>query len=116
MTVAFGVVGLWPLLKEGHPRTWSLALAITFAVCALLAPQVLTPLNRLWMAFGRLLHKIVSPVILGLLFLVAVVPTGLILRLTGKDPLRLKFDRQAPSYWQPRTPPGPAPGSLKQQF
>ena len=56
------------------------------------------------------------PLVMGALFAVVVVPTGLLLRLTGKDPLRLKLDRSAASYWQLREPPGPAPGSLKQQF
>jgi fructose-specific phosphotransferase system IIC component len=82
----------------------------------LVKPALLGPLNRVWMAFGRLLHHIVSPVVMGAIFAIVVVPTALGLRLFGKDPLRLKLDRQAASYWLPRQPPGPVRGSLKQQF
>jgi hypothetical protein len=63
-----------------------------------------------------LLHRITTPVILALLFWITVVPTGLLMRAFGKDPLRLKFDRDARSYWIERTPPGPAPDSLRNQF
>jgi hypothetical protein len=69
----------------------------------LAAPRLLSPLNRLWMALGRLLNRIVSPIVMMVLFLVAVVPTGIVLRLLGRDPLKLKFDRSAATYWQRRS-------------
>ena len=65
---------------------------------------------------GLVLHKIVSPIALGILFFLVVTPTGLLMRLLGKDPLRLRFDRSADSYWIARTPPGPDADSLKNQF
>jgi predicted membrane metal-binding protein len=114
--VVFAVIAFWPLLKGDGVRWWALAIAIVFAVFAFLAPGVLKPLNRAWMAVGRLLNKIVSPVVLGLLYIVAVVPTGLALRLTGKDPLRLKLDRKASTYWQKRDPAGHPSDSFKNQF
>ncbi len=94
----------------------ALAAAVIFLAAALIAPHVLAPLNRLWYKFGLLLNRIVSPITLGILFYGVVMPTGLLMRLFGKDPLRLKFDRTAKSYWIARTPPGPSPESLKNQF
>ena len=77
---------------------------------------MLGPLNKAWLAFGALLHSIVSPVVMGVLFLGAVLPTGLMLRLFGRDGLRLKREPSRTSYWIDRTPPGPEPESLRQQF
>ena len=116
MAGAFGVIGLAPLLHGRGLRWWALLLAAIFAIAAALAPGLLTPLNRFWNGLARVLNRIASPVIMALLYCLIVVPTGMAMRLGGKDPLRLKLDRNATSYWQPRVPPGPAPGSLKQQF
>jgi len=95
---------------------WSIAAAAAFALLALAVPRALAPLNRAWTAFGDLLHRIVSPVALGILYYGVVTPTGLLMRLAGKDPLRLRFDPAARSYWIERRPPGPPPESLKDQF
>jgi len=86
-----------------------------FAV-AMLAPTLLAPLNRLWTRFGLLLHRIVSPVVLGIMFFLVVTPMGLLMRAFGKDPLRLRFEKDLPSYWINRNPPGPAPDTLDHQF
>jgi hypothetical protein len=93
-----------------------LALAAGFAAVAMAAPSLLAPLNRLWLKFGLLLHKVMSPLILGLLFYTVVTPIGLLMRATGKDILRLKREAGAKSYWIERTPPGPAPETMKNQF
>ena len=92
------------------------AVSLVFLVLALLIPQALAPLNWLWTRFGLLLHKIVSPVVLGLLFFLVFTPIGIMMRVFGSDPLRLRFDSNAPSYWIERIPPGPAADSLKNQF
>jgi predicted membrane metal-binding protein len=112
-TVVFAAIGLWPLLDGGTARWWALAIAVVFFALAFIAPRVLAPLNTIWMAIGKLLHRIVSPVMLGLLYTLAVVPTGLYLRLTGADPLRLKRDPAARSYWLARED---GPSSFKNQF
>ena len=112
----FALVGLVPVLRGNPPRLWAVALAAVLPLLAFVAPRLLAPANRAWMALGRLLNRVVSPIVMGLLFAVVVVPTGVLMRLSGKDPLRLKLDRSATSYWQMRSPPGPTPGSLKQQF
>lgn len=115
-TAFFLIVGLLPLLHGHAVRFWALALAAIFLVLAMAIPHVLAPLNRVWTKFGLLLHSIVSPVALGILFYGVVTPTGLIMRLLGNDPLRLRFDRSAKSYWIVRSPPGPDADSLKNQF
>jgi saxitoxin biosynthesis operon SxtJ-like protein len=111
------LIGLVPLLHPPHrPHWWAIVIAAIFAGFAQVRPDLLKPLNFLWHRFGLLLHKIVSPVILGLLFYTTVLPVGLLMRAFGKDPLRLHKDSAAASYWVPREPPGPPPESLTQQF
>jgi hypothetical protein len=80
------------------------------------APARLAPLNRAWTKLGLLLFKVVNPLVLGLIYLTTIVPIGLLMRLLGRDLLSLKFDRQAPSYWVEREPPGPAPETMIRQF
>src|SRR5262249_26897485 len=104
-------------LYSGHHRwPWWYAAAVLFAVVATIVPRVLAPLNRLWAKFGLLLHAIISPVVLGILFYCVFGPVGFLMRLFGKDPMHRKFDAQAKSYWIVREPPGPAPDTFKQQF
>jgi hypothetical protein len=90
--------------------------AAVFAVLALLWTAALAPLNKLWTKLGILLYRIVSPVVMALLFYVTVTPIALLMRVLGKDPLRLRRAPDAASYWIDRTPPGPAPESMKNQF
>jgi hypothetical protein len=112
----FAIIGLWPWLFGGQVRVWSVAVGAAFLVGAWLWPAALAPLNRVWTRFGLLLHRVVSPVVLGVMFFVVITPMGLVMRALGKDPLRLRFDRDARSYWIDRQPPGPAPDSLNNQF
>jgi hypothetical protein len=112
----FGLIALWPLLSGGGIRLWSTAIAAVFLASALLRPALLRPASALWQRLGRAMHHVVSPLVLGMLFYLTVVPTGLVMRALGKDPLRLRFDRAAQSYWIERRPPGPAPESLRNQF
>ena len=115
-TVAFAFVAAWPLLKGGPLRLWAAAVAGVFLVLAIAVPRVLGPLNRLWMLFGLLLGRIVSPIVLFLVYVIAVVPTGLILRMRGKDPLKRQFDATAASYWVHREPPGRPDATMTRQF
>lgn len=118
MACFFGIIGLLPLIFGSGPsvRWWALAIAFIFGALAWLRPATLAPLNRLWLRFGLLLSKVVSPVILGLLFFVTIMPIGLVMRALGKDPLRLRKDKSAASYWIVRDPPGPAAETMKNQF
>jgi predicted membrane metal-binding protein len=112
----FLIVGFWPLVRAQPIRWWALGVAAVFALLALLWTAALAPLNRLWVKLGALLYKVVSPVVMALLFYVTVTPIALLMRLLGKDPLRLRRDPDAASYWIDRTPPGPSPESMKNQF
>lgn len=114
--VVFATIALYPLLHGGSIRLYLLIVASVFFSIALAAPRVLAPANRLWMKFGDLLHCIVSPIALGIVFYGVVVPTGLLLRALGKDPLRLRLDSSVESYWIKREPAGPDGESLNNQF
>lgn len=114
--VFFVIVGSWPLLHSAMPRWWSYVLALAFLIAALVTPRLLSPLNYLWQRIGLALHHIVNPIIMGLIYYLAVVPMGLLLKARGKDILRLKRDPKARTYWIARTPPGPAEGSMSKQF
>ena len=104
-------------LYTGHHRwPWWLAAAAIFALLAYLRPGVLAPLNRLWTKLGLLLFTVISPIVLGIVFYVCIAPIGWIMRLMGKDPLRLRFEPDAETYWIARQPLGPRPETLKNQF
>src|SRR5262249_45291617 len=115
-TAFFAFIGLWPIVHGRPLRWWSLLVAAGFLTAALTAPRLLAPLNRVWLWIGLLLHRCVSPVVLGLVYFTTVTPIGLLLRSVGKDPLRLRFDRAAESYWIDRRPPGPAGHTMSKQF
>jgi predicted membrane metal-binding protein len=114
----FALVALFPLLHSplSSIRWWALVVAAAFLALALLWTGPLRPLNRGWLKLGLLLSKIVSPIVMMVLFYATVTPIGVLMRWAGKDPLRLRRDAAATSYWIPREPPGPAPNSMKQQF
>jgi len=112
----FALVALWPLIHGEPVRWWALAVAAVFLAAAFVAQPLLKPLNILWFKFGMLLYKVVNPVVMALLYYLTVVPTGLLMRACGKDPLNRTFDTEATSYWIERDPPGPEPDSMKNQF
>jgi len=113
---AFLLIAGWPLFHGETPRWWALGVAVVFAIIAIWKPALLAVPNRLWFKLGLLLGKVVSPVALGILFYCVIAPIGVLARLAGKDPLRLKLDSGANSYWIPRKPPGPPPDSMINQF
>ncbi|MGQ0584526.1 MAG: SxtJ family membrane protein [Reyranella sp.] len=112
----FAIVSAISLWRSGTTWHWALPLAAAFLLVALVYPRLLGPLNRLWLKFGLLLYKVMNPLILGLLFFVTIMPIGLVMRAFGKDFLRLRLDGNAKSYWIDRTPPGPPPQSMRNQF
>lgn len=93
-----------------------LVIGIGLVASGLVRPAILAPLNWLWTKLSLLLFRIVNPVVMLLLFVVTIVPAGLIMRVLRHDPMRRRFDRHASTYWIERVPPGPPPESLRHQF
>jgi hypothetical protein len=112
----FAVIAWGPLLAGGAMRSWAAVLSICCLAAALLAPGLLAPFNHMWSRIGLILNLIVSPVVMGLIYAIVIVPTGLILKATGRDPLRLKWQPHIPSYWIDRRPPNSQPDSMSKQF
>jgi hypothetical protein len=115
MAGALALVALLNGWHHGRMWPWEAALAVLFLLAALLKPALLHPLNRLWMKLGLLLHKIVNPIVMGLLFYGTIWPTGAIMRMRGRDLLRLRREPASDSYWIAR-PPGPLPETMRDQF
>ncbi len=100
----------------GWPDRALFAVGTVLVLLGLLAPDRLALLNKGWTKLGLLMFKVISPIVLAAIFVVAVVPTALIGRAVRHDPLKRKFDPSAKSYWIEREPPGPEPESMKNQF
>lgn len=115
-SVMFLALACWPLLHRESPRWWAVVVAGVLAAIALLKPELLKGLNRQWIKLGVFLGKAVSPIALAFLFFGVLTPIGIVMRLVGKDPLNLRRDSGAESYWMLRTPPGPPPDSMTNQF
>lgn len=110
------VLAWWTWHKAGQGAAVWLVAGLALAGVAQWRATWLGPLNRQWARLGLLLHRLVSPLALGLVYAVAFVPLGLLLRLVGKDPLHRQFDAAAASYWVKRTPPGRADAQMRKQF
>jgi hypothetical protein len=111
----FGVIGLWPAIgRGGNARLWMVALALGLILPALVAPQALAPVHRVWMALGNALGWINIRVVLGVIFFGVITPIGLVLRLAGRDAMQRAFDPKATTY---RVPGRPRPGAhMMRQF
>lgn len=114
--VFFAFLALSPLIGGRPVRAWALVLSAVTALVTKIHPAILHPFNRAWMAFGLLLSRITNPIITALLLYLVFTPVGFLLRIAGKDPLRLRREPQAASYWIERKPPGPKPETMAQQF
>ena len=110
--IVFLFISIYPLLNNGELRIWSFVIAIIFLILGLINSKVLTPLNKLWFKFGLFLGKIVSPLIMGIIFFFVVTPTAFIMRIIGKDLLNLKFNNKK-TYWIEKTGPK---SKMKNQF
>ena len=92
--IVFVLVATYPLLNQGEVRIWSLIISFVFLFLGLLNSKILTPLNKLWFKFGLFLGKIISPIIMGVIFFLVVTPIGLLMRLFGKDVINLKLNKK----------------------
>jgi hypothetical protein len=112
-SIVFLIVALYPLTNSEDIRLWAIIVSAIFLLLAFVAPQVLALPNKLWFKFGILLGSIIAPIVMALVYFVTVLPTGLIMRLLGKDLLKQKLDKNTKSYWIERSEPM---GSMKNQF
>jgi hypothetical protein len=116
MAAALAILTLLNAWHSGRLWPWTGVIAVLFLVTGTLRPAALHPLNLIWLKFGLLLSRIVSPIVMALLFYGTVLPTGIVMRLMGKDLLRLKRQPAIDSYWIVRSPAGPAPETMRDQF
>tara|TARA_R110000772_G_scaffold73216_5_gene159853 strand:- start:55673 stop:56122 length:450 start_codon:yes stop_codon:yes gene_type:complete len=115
-TAIFALLGAWAVYHDRAWMVWPFVLSGAFLVLALTRPLVLHPLNVAWMAFGRLLHRITQPIILGAMFFLAILPTGLMMRVFGCDPMHRRFEGgPEDSYWIARANAA-GDHSMKNQF
>ena len=96
--IAFLLIGIWPILNNESYRFWALVISLVFLILGLTNSKLLTPFNILWFKLGILLGKIVSPVVMGIIFFFVVTPTAILMRLFKKDLLNLKYN-DSKSYW-----------------
>ena len=110
--VVFLLIALYPFTYGGELRIWSIIISIIFLILGFLNSKILAPLNKIWFKFGIFLGKIISPLIMGIIFFLVVTPIGLIIRLLGKDLLNLKYNKNK-SYWIEKSGPK---SKMKNQF
>ena len=110
--IVFLLIALYPLTYSEEIRVWSATISLIFLVLGLFNSKILTPLNKLWFKFGIFLGKIVSPIIMGIIFFLVVTPIGLLMRLFGKEVLNLKYNKSQ-SYWIEKNGPK---SKMKNQF
>jgi hypothetical protein len=96
--IIFFVISLWPILNQNELRYWAFFISLIFLILAILNSRILTPLNKIWFYFGIALGKIVSPIVMGIIFFFVVTPIGIIMRIIGRDILNLKKKSKG-SYW-----------------
>ncbi len=110
--VVFLIIALYPLIYSGEIRIWSAIISLFFLILGLLNSKILSPFNKLWFRFGILLGKVISPIIMGIIFFLVVTPIGFIMRILRKDVLNLKYNKNK-SYWIEKNGPK---SKMKNQF
>ncbi len=102
--VVFLLIALYPIINQSDVRLWSLIISFLFLVLGILNSKLLSPLNKLWFKFGLFLGKIISPIVMGIIFFLVVTPIGLLMRLLKKDLLKIKFNSDE-TYWLKKNDP-----------
>ena len=115
-STATAIIGLLPLLHLSLPRWWALGVAVIFALTATFRPAMLHPLNLAWLALGRLLHRVMSPLVMGIVFFLCVSPIAAVMRLWKKDILSLEYRSDLSSYWIKREPSPPTEVTFRRQY
>ncbi len=96
--IVFLLIAIYPIINQSEIRLWSLIISLIFLILGIFNSKILTPLNKLWFKFGLVLSKIISPIVMGIIFFLVVTPIGLFMRLLRKDLLNLKFNKSE-TYW-----------------
>ena len=110
--IVFLLIAFYPLINQGEIRIWSVFISLLFLILGMINSKILTPLNKVWFKFGIFLGKIISPIVMGLIFFLVVTPIAVLMRMLKKDLLNLKFNKNN-SYWIEKTDPK---SSMKNQF
>ena len=97
--IFFIIVSVWLFFKNGEFIIWPIIVAVVFLILGLTNSKLLTPLNKAWNQFGILLGNFIAPIVMGIIFFLVVTPTGLVVRVMGKDLLRLKKNKDKKTYW-----------------
>ena len=115
-TTVFVIIAAFPIFNGEPLRIWAILIAIIFAASTLFAPTALRPLNSVWFKFGIILHRIMSPLIMGIIFFGAVLPTALVLRCFKHKLLQTNFEEKSVTYWISREQTENPADNMKRQF
>ncbi|MDB3959701.1 SxtJ family membrane protein [Candidatus Pelagibacter sp.] len=110
--IVFILIAFYPLINQEEIRIWSVLISLLFLILGIINSKILTPLNKVWFKFGIFLGKIISPIVMGLIFFLVVTPIAFLMRMLNKDLLNLKFSKNN-SYWIKKTDPK---STMKNQF
>ena len=111
--IVFLIISFWPLTNTESIRVWSIIISLIFLILGLLNSKLLTPLNKIWFKFGMILGGVVAPIVMGIIFFSVVTPIGIIMKITGKDLLNKKYNKEKKTYWIKRNQ---SMGTMKRQF
>ena len=110
--IVFLLIAIYPLINQGEIRVWSVLISLLFLILGIINSKVLSPLNKVWFKFGIFLGKIISPIVMGIIFFLVVTPIAFLMRILKKDLLNLKYNKNS-SYWIEKTDPK---SIMKNQF
>ena len=110
--IVFLLIAFYPLINQEEIRIWSVLISLLFLILGIINSKILTPLNKVWFKFGIFLGKIISPIIMGIIFFLVVTPIAFLMRMLNKDLLNLKFNKKS-SYWIEKTD---LKSTMKNQF
>ena len=110
--IVFLLIAIYPLINQGEIRVWSVLISLLFLILGIINSKILTPLNKAWFKFGIYLGKIISPIVMGIIFFLVVTPIAFLMRMLKKDLINLKFNKNS-SYWIKKTD---LKSTMKNQF
>ena len=110
--IVFLLIAIYPLVNQGEIRVWSILISLLFLILGIINSKILTPLNKVWFKFGIFLGKIISPIIMGIIFFLVVTPIAFLMRMLKKDLLNLKYNKNS-TYWIEKNEPK---SKMKNQF